>query len=121
MYFLVEKGHIPAVGNRFPSSTPPFPACQQSCLAGPFAGPLFGLLATPAHPLEKMPDAGGVVGYPEMLFDHFSDPPQGPQFGPAAVSASPFQQPFFQLIDLFFRQTARPSRRTVGLKKTSPS
>jgi hypothetical protein len=56
-----------------------------------------------------------------MLFDHFSDPPQGPQFGPAAVSASPFQQPFFQLIDLFFRQTARPSRRTVGLKKTSPS
>jgi hypothetical protein len=52
-----------------------------------------------------------------VFFDYFSDPPKCPQFGLVAVSASPFQQPFFQLIDLFFRQTARPSRRTVGFKK----
>jgi hypothetical protein len=52
-----------------------------------------------------------------VFFDYFSDPPKCPQFGLVAVSASPFQQPFFQLIDLFFRQTARPSRRTVGLEK----
>ena len=117
MYFLVEKGHIPAVGNRFPYPTPPFPACQQSCLARPFAGPLLGFLATPTHPLEKIPDAGWVVGYPEMLLDHFSDPPQGPQFGRIAVLTCSLQQPLFQLIDLFFRQTARPSRRTVGLKE----
>ena len=55
-----------------------------------FTGFAFGLLTAPAHPMKKVPDAGRIVGNPEVFFNYFGDPLKRPQLGPIAVLARPF-------------------------------
>ena len=68
--------------------------------------------------MENVPDAGRVVGNPEVFFNYFGDPLKRPQLGQVAMLARPFQQQCFQPAYLLVRQTGLAPRRAVSLKKS---
>lgn len=83
-----------------------------------FDSAVFGLrlLVRPAQAFDNMPDAGGVVGHAEALFDQFGHPLQGPEFGRIAELAWPFQKHFLQPSELPIGQLRSGSGMGLGLE-----